>query len=244
MDQKDKYYEKGANIYAHTSVPWQQKILADFMYKISPPAGARIVDVGSGIGNNIETLQKYTNELVAVDISEKALSIMRRRFGASACRVKAVVADAQNLPFPDGSFDVVVCTEVIEHCRDVDGAIGECLRILKPGGYIIFSSPNYLNIAGIEKITYEKMHPGTSWDAWGNHEGGRENVLTSLGIISFFKKNNIALLQTRGGDVLRSWVPFLKKRYKFIDKHPFLKAGKVPFIKYFLMNFFILGKKD
>ncbi len=50
-------------------------------------------------------------------------------------------ADITHLPFKDQSFDLVVCSEVLEHIADDKTAIQECFRVLKPGGYLVISVP-------------------------------------------------------------------------------------------------------
>ena len=136
----------------------------------------------------------------------------------------------------------MLCTEVFEHADSIEKAMRECVRILKPTGYIIVSTPNYLNIAGLIKYIWELFHPNKSWDAWGNHEDGRENTITSFGLVKLFDNTHIRVKDTRGGDLLRGWFPMFRKYYTFIDRHPMLFLGRLPFVKYFLMNFFILGK--
>jgi SAM-dependent methyltransferase len=51
-----------------------------------------------------------------------------------------VVGDAHNLPFPDGKFDVIVCTEVLEHLHTPHTAVSEMNRVLKPGGKLILTT--------------------------------------------------------------------------------------------------------
>ena len=53
------------------------------------------------------------------------------------------VGDAGRLPFADNSFDVVICSEVLEHLPDVDAALDEITRIVKPGGRFALSVPRY-----------------------------------------------------------------------------------------------------
>lgn len=239
---KKRYYKRFFNIYAHSSVPWQQVIIKRFTHQIALDKNERVLDVGAGIGNNVVTLKQYFNQIVASDISDEALYELQKQYACEEVDLQVVVADVESLPFKDSTFDLVVCTEVFEHCIDFKKAFGECLRVLRPGGYIIVSSPNYFNPAGIVKWLFEKIFRRT-WDAWGNHEGGIENNITSFGLLSLMRSSNVTILATQGGDCMRSWLPFLKRYYNFIDKHPCLAIGQLPVIKMLLMNFFILGVK-
>ncbi|MDT7889012.1 MAG: methyltransferase domain-containing protein [Desulfurococcales archaeon] len=77
-------------------------------------------------------------EAVIVDINESALK------QASSKGFKSYKVDVarEPLPFPNNYFDVVVMVEVVEHLYDPDYAISEVRRVLKPGGFIVISTPN------------------------------------------------------------------------------------------------------
>lgn len=83
---------------------------------------ARVLDIGAG---GSEHLQFFPNR-VTIDINP--------------ARNPQVVGDAQALPFPDESFDAVVCSEVFEHVPDLHAASSEMVRVLKPGGLIILTA--------------------------------------------------------------------------------------------------------
>ena len=72
------------------------------------------------------------------------------------------MASAQELPFPDATFDKVVCTEVLEHVPDDKRALSEMVRVLKPGGLIAVSVPAYAP---------EKIFWTISWDYWHSPGG-------------------------------------------------------------------------
>ena len=236
-------YENSENMFAHMSVPWQQQVIADFICCSNSGHGGACLDVGSGIGNIVGTLLEHFQTVNAVDVSVRALDMLRQRYSKFGNRVVAQKMDASALAYPDGSFDLVVCTEVIEHCLDPKSAIDECIRVLKPGGFLIVSSPNYLNPAGLFKKFHERVYPRRPWDAWGNHDEGRENFTTALKLRSWVKLSGVRIVSVCGGDMIRAWLPFLRGHYKTIDRHPFLGAGRWWPIKLFQMNYFILAVK-
>jgi SAM-dependent methyltransferase len=95
----------------------------------------RVLDVGCGDGR-IPAL--YTSpEVVVVDSSADAID------RAVARGLDAQLADARELPFEDSSFDVVTCSHVLYHLPDVDEALAEFVRVLRPGGRFagIYSMP-------------------------------------------------------------------------------------------------------
>jgi SAM-dependent methyltransferase len=100
----------------------------------------RLLDVGGGTGDFTAEIVNILGikEAVIVDINEYALR------QASSKGLKAIKVDItrEPLPFPDNYFDVVVMVEVVEHLYDPDYAISEVRRVLKPGGFIVISTPN------------------------------------------------------------------------------------------------------
>ncbi len=117
------------------------------------------------------------------------------------------------------------------------------VRILKSGGFLVVSTPNYLNPAGLCKKIWDSTHRHSTWDAWGNHKEGVENFFTPIKLRGLLRSQKIKMTEDFGGDILRSWMPFLKRYYNFIDQHPFLRIGRLWPVKYIMMNYFILGEK-
>jgi len=70
-----------------------------------------------------------------------------------------VQGDAQSLPFADGSFDVVVSCETIEHLPQVQTAIAEMYRVTRSGGKLFLTTPNYFNFMGLYEIYARFRHP-------------------------------------------------------------------------------------
>ncbi len=104
----------------------------------------RILDVGTGPGHLLAEISRHSQdiELVGVDLSARMLKIaadVTRRSAASdgtaAERpVRLVRADVGELPFPDGTFDLVVSTLSLHHWHDAARGIAECLRVTAAGG--------------------------------------------------------------------------------------------------------------
>jgi SAM-dependent methyltransferase len=99
-----------------------------------------VLDAGCGLGYGLGTLAAaHPSRLVGVDVAEDAVSRARRELDGVA---EVVQADVHDLPFDDGSFDVVVCFEVIEHIEGQGDAVAELKRVLRPDGMLLISSPN------------------------------------------------------------------------------------------------------
>jgi SAM-dependent methyltransferase len=102
-------------------------------------AGRDVLDAGCGVGWGTVRLARSARHAVGIDIDEPAVSNARERAAGSA---EFVVGDLLALPFPDGSFDLVVCFEAIEHVADPQLALDELRRVLRPNGVLAVSSPN------------------------------------------------------------------------------------------------------
>ncbi|MDP3941484.1 MAG: class I SAM-dependent methyltransferase [bacterium] len=98
-------------------------------------APKKILDVGSASGWFLSELKKrYPNAgCVGVDVYIPAIDYAKKTYPNISFRM----ADAHKLPFKDNSFDVVVCTEVLEHVVHPEEVISEIERILRPGGIAI-----------------------------------------------------------------------------------------------------------
>lgn len=240
----DTHYKTTTNVYSHTSVPWQQDILNDFLKKIEIHKDSFCIDIGTGIGNNLSTLLRYYDQIAAVDVSENALKVLREKYSKHLNQIAIKKMDAEHLDYPPASFDLVVCTEMLEHCLRPQDVLSECIRILKPGGYIVISGPNYFNPSGVVKIIRENIYPRKTWDAWGNHDIGIENFLTSFQIKKWAVELRLNIINDRGGDLIRSWAPFFRRYYKLIDRHPSLTIGKRWPLKMLMMNYFLLARKQ
>ena len=98
----------------------------------------RILDVGCGDGRL--TALYTAPEVVCVDPSPAAVDAAMER------GLDAQIAGAEDLPFAEGSFDVVTCSHVLYHVPDVDRALSEFVRVLRPGGRFvgIYNTPSHL----------------------------------------------------------------------------------------------------
>jgi SAM-dependent methyltransferase len=100
--------------------------------------GRRILDVGCGLGMYVEKFRLYSSDVYGVDVDTEKVAEASRRLP------NIYESPAEKLPFEDGSFDVVLLHEVIEHVDDDRQTIREAYRVLAPGGRIIIYAPNRL----------------------------------------------------------------------------------------------------
>lgn len=104
--------------------------------------GKKILDVGCGKGRFSALLSEKGAHVIGVDISNGLLEIARKRVK----NVRFEHGSATNLPFPDNSFDYVLCIETLEHIPDIEKALKEMARVLCVGGGLIIIDKNKLSL--------------------------------------------------------------------------------------------------
>jgi len=104
--------------------------------------GRRVLDVGCGAGVDLMRFAKGGAIATGVDISPSAIALARKHAAFRQLDVDLQVADAERLPFPDGTFDLVFAHGVIQYSNDTQRVVDECRRVLKPGGEAIFQAYN------------------------------------------------------------------------------------------------------
>ncbi len=101
--------------------------------------GMSVLDAGCGVGYGTAHLAQVAERVVGVDVSDEAISYARAHYAEP--NVEYLVADVLELPFADGSFDVVCSFEIVEHVADAERFVAELARVLKAGGRLILSTP-------------------------------------------------------------------------------------------------------
>lgn len=118
-------------------------IVAAAVRKHLPPRG-RMLDLGCGGGSVAERLLSLDATYIGVEYGERNARHVMKKFAdiKGALSTRFLRADAERLPFADGSFDVVVMSEVIEHLLRPDRATWEISRVLRPGGVLVLTTNN------------------------------------------------------------------------------------------------------
>lgn len=99
------------------------------------------LDAGCGDGRHLAALaDELPPRRAGCDISERILETARQRVEAEFRQ-----ANLENLPYDDGAFDLVLCSQVIEHVIAPDLAVGELRRVLRPSGHLVISTDNARN---------------------------------------------------------------------------------------------------
>lgn len=109
--------------------------------------GLRVLDFGCYDGYIVRRLRARAGiEGIGIDISPSAMASARlaaRREGLDG--LEFIVADGARLPFSDDAFNVVICSEILEHVPDIDAVLSEISRVLVHGGRLYATMPNSLS---------------------------------------------------------------------------------------------------
>jgi ubiquinone/menaquinone biosynthesis C-methylase UbiE len=105
---------------------------------------APLLDLGCSTAGLLVAANGAFRPLVGVDVALRWLAIGRVRLRDSRVDATLVCANAEHLPFPDGTFAAITCTDTLEHLRDAATALAEACRVSAPGGRLLATANNRL----------------------------------------------------------------------------------------------------
>jgi len=168
-----------------------------------------LLDVGCGVGvTPVMIAGKYGCRVTGVDISEGM--VMRSRERAKRARIadstEFLVADAQDLPFSDNSFDAVITESVTAFPEDKQKAVNEYVRVTKPGGYV-----------GLNESTWLKVPPPPELLQWVSREvGANASPLSSDEWTGLLKNAGLNEIQVKTFEIdVKNEARGLFRRYGF-----------------------------
>lgn len=131
----ERYYKKDKNIF--------DQFLARVFDKIYNPIPyshfGRILDLGCGSGINLYNLKKRGWDVYGLDISKNAVNFARNELNLK----NVCVGTIESKKYPDSFFDVILLNHVIEHLSDPKRTLVEIKRVLKRGGLLLITTPNF-----------------------------------------------------------------------------------------------------
>jgi ubiquinone/menaquinone biosynthesis C-methylase UbiE len=130
----------------------------------------RILDLGTGMGGFAVAMQRAGEPLVALDYNFAYCEIARTRALRYDLQLPALVGAGEALPFPDASFQLVTCWDVLEHVQQPQHLMSEIARVLTPDGVVLMTVINRFALVDphfhLRFVNYVPRSLGESYIAW------------------------------------------------------------------------------
>jgi SAM-dependent methyltransferase len=152
----------------------------------------RVLEVGCGPGEASERIRRDLGaDVVAVDISPRMVELARSR------GVDARIADVQELPFADREFDCALAAWMLYHVPDVDRALGELARVLRPGGRLVAATNALEHLHELRELVGLPPRPSTPFSAENGEEllrrhFARVEARDASGTVRFASREDVA----------------------------------------------------
>lgn len=156
MSHVDSYRTNEA--YADFLEGWDPSFFSKYINTLGKEAtGSKILDVGCGVGQVVKALREKGLEAQGVDVSEPNIRKANEHVG------HCTLYEGNQLPFRDNTFQSVGAFNVLEHVEEPEAFIRELVRVLKPGGRLVISSPNFLRVLGFRDYHVRMRGIANKW---------------------------------------------------------------------------------
>jgi ubiquinone/menaquinone biosynthesis C-methylase UbiE len=184
-----RYLDGKEDFEAHARARYELEPYIFEFARFREASGLRVLEVGVGMGADYLEWLKAGAHATGVDLSAASLENARRRCMMAGYQPDLRVADAEQLPFPDQSYDVVYSYGVMHHSPNTAQCIGEAYRVLKSGGQARIMVYHHPSITGLMLwLRYGLLHRKTLRQTVFNH-------LESPGTKTYTREEALALFQ-------------------------------------------------
>jgi len=128
--------------------------------------GGKVLEIGCGIGTDLRQFAKNGAIVAGVDLTDKGIELAKRGFNVMGLDGNLLVADAEDLPFMNGTFDYVYSFGVLHHTPDTQKAVDEVYRILKDGGTFTIALYHTASWEILRQVIRKLKHPSRWFWSW------------------------------------------------------------------------------
>jgi 2-polyprenyl-3-methyl-5-hydroxy-6-metoxy-1,4-benzoquinol methylase len=252
----DKYYSYRDDNYVRYThrlrIDHIQKLIVNLsnQHKASDPPKA--LDAGCGYGVYSVMLAEARYNVFAIDINKEEITKARQWAGVRGLqnKINFQVGDVENIDHRNSTFDLIVCSEVLEHLEHPIFGARELYRVLKPGGSAIISMPNLACLYGLLQWAYRKS-------GFRSLLGKPPLNLHQIQHSRYWFGNIQGLLKDNGFWIdhkySTSHLPYLWEVDAFLEKFTTTSSitsmieapiGRLPILKYLGFNFIVVARKS
>ena len=162
-EELQRHWSRQASHYAQSKTHGSATALAAVVEAASPQSSDVLLDVGTGTGFTALAFAPWVSGVIGIDLSAGMLQEAHRIAGERGItNAQFYLADAEYLPFLDGSFDIITCRAAAHHFQHIEQAICEMWRAAKSGGKVVFvdtCSPEDKQLAKLMNLWEKKRDP-------------------------------------------------------------------------------------
>ena len=205
MGEQQSYYLENEE-YADFLEGWDAGFYAKYADTLCPDEpGGKALDVGCGVGQVVQRLMDAGHEAHGVEVSGPNIE------KASRVSDRCQLYDGRTLPYGDTSFDSVGALNVLEHVAVPEAFLTEMVRVVKPSGKVVVSSPNFFRALGL--LDYHPRMRGVcnKWRNWLRLRAKRKQMVSDPDSVRFdrmepirrepFQPDDDAIVATNGAEI-------------------------------------------
>jgi ubiquinone/menaquinone biosynthesis C-methylase UbiE len=210
------YFDRGTAHLTDIGSAFQRYRIRKVLEIYHPGDEDTVLDLGCGWGTFEFVLAPRVREIVGLDFSERSIEICNERLAREGHRnVRFVQADARSTGLEEGSFDVIIAADLLEHLypEDSDLVLAEAQRLLKRGGRLVVWTPNRGHLIEILKNNRVLLKRDVTHVDYKSMERLRDGLRTHGFAIqkAYYVESHVPLLRTVERSLMMNW-PILRRR--------------------------------